>query len=65
MNTNFEKMSVKKPLDAQFHDTEGHAYISKARKEKRNKPQRGGGVKGLFRDPSKLNDIGDSYAIYG
>lgn len=64
MNTNFEKMSVKKPLDTQFHDTEGHAYISKARKEKRNKPQRGGGIKGLFRDATKLHSPEDSH-IYG
>lgn len=63
MNTNFEKISVKKPLDTQFHDTEGHAYISKARKEKRNKPQRGGGLKGTFRSPN-LHRIDDSL-IYG
>lgn len=65
MKTNFEKISVKKPVDTQFHDTDGHAYISKARKEKRNKPQRGGGIKGLFRDPSTMTNIGDSTVIYG
>lgn len=65
MNTNFEKMSVKKPLHTQFHDTDGHAYISKARKEKRNKPQRGGGLKGLFRDASTMPNIDASSVIYG
>lgn len=65
MNTNFEKMSVKKPLDTQFHDTDGHAYISKARKGKRNKPKRGGGLKGLFRDASAMDYIGASSVIYG
>lgn len=57
MNTNFEKISVKKPLDTQFHDTEGHAYISKARKEKRNKPQRGTGIKGAFRNAKDVDHL--------
>lgn len=62
MNTNFEKMSVKKPLDTQFHDTEGNAYISKARKEKRNKPQRGTGIKGAFRSANNSDTL---TIIYG
>lgn len=62
MKTNFEKISVKKPVDTQFHDTEGHAYISKARKEKRNKPQRGTGIKGAFRNAPRADTLD---LIYG
>lgn len=51
---NIEKMSRKKQVGTKFHNLEGHAYISKARMDKRNKPQRGGGVKGVFRDSNMV-----------
>lgn len=65
MRTNFEKMSNKKPVGTKFSDMEGHAYIAKERREKRHKPQRGGGVKGLFRDATTLPNVDSSYIIYG
>lgn len=40
---NIEKMNRKKKVSTKFHDLE-------ARMRKLHKPQRGGGVKGAFRD---------------
>lgn len=60
---NIEKMTRKKEVGTKFHDTEGRGYISKARMDKRNKPQRGGGVKGVFRD--NTTGVDNSTLIYG
>lgn len=42
-----------------LEDDLGREYSARGRRDKRNKPQRGGGLKGLFRNKATDSQLGD------
>lgn len=42
-----------------LNDEDGRSYEARGRRDKRNKPQRGGGLKGIFRNKATNSQLGD------